>query len=152
MRKLCVMLGLILAVVMMAGAPALAAKYNCAAVGGSEFISSAIADGGTGISTIHLNPTAGGAVKIGTCGHDPAVDFQTRVTLFRVPNAPTQTNQAAVSKNSNGDCDTALRFDGKVSKTVVTGRVYHAILSFDGTPSAGDIHACIQGPVTFFEH
>jgi hypothetical protein len=88
--------------------------------------------------------TANGAIKVGTCGHDPGFNGPTRATLYET--VPGGNDKTGVSKSSEGDCDGASPFNGKVSKGGVNGRAYHAMLSYDDSDVSGATRKAARSP------
>jgi hypothetical protein len=145
MRKAMTIFGVAVgAMLLMTGA---AFAYVCPGV---VWITFDIPDSSNGVRVLHLDSVVNGAIKVGSCSHDPFLNGPTRTTLYET--VPGGNNKVGASKSSEADCDALSPFNGKVSRGGVKFRAYHAMLSFDDSGINDHIHACVEGPVTIFEH
>jgi hypothetical protein len=149
MRRYLLVFGVLVLALLLTSTPSLAAKYLCP---GSIWVAGNIPNSSNGQRTLHLDGSASGTVSVGTCNHIPGSIGPSRVTLYET--VPGGNLKIGVSKSSTADCDAVgANFDGKVSKSITATKAFHAMLSFDDSGILDEhMHACVQGPVTFYEH
>lgn len=143
MRKLVAILGIVLVAVLAPGLSS-AAPFECP---GTQFTGATFADSSSTSHTLwHFDPVDKGTLAVSSCSHLADGTGGSHILLYEL-------GKKGLTKFSLGNCMAGPNtYDGKLTKGVKVGLAYHASVTTNNADVSSDVHICVVGPVTVFQH